>query len=127
MNEPMVEATFRAAVSTVETLPPPLDVFRELAAACRDRVVGAKPGAEPSAFHTDEWEIHHTGDEVLYLLTGALAVCVATVTCALPLAFVRPTIVTVSVASTSASGSIGIVIVASVSPAGIVTNPEGTG
>ena len=32
MNESMVEATFRDAVSTVDTLPPPLDVFRDLAA-----------------------------------------------------------------------------------------------
>jgi hypothetical protein len=32
MNEPMVEATLRDAVSTVETLPPPLDGFRDLAA-----------------------------------------------------------------------------------------------
>jgi mannose-6-phosphate isomerase-like protein (cupin superfamily) len=54
---------------TVEWTP---DVFRELAAGGRDRVVGAKHGAEPSDFHADEWEVHPAGDELLYLLTGAI-------------------------------------------------------
>jgi mannose-6-phosphate isomerase-like protein (cupin superfamily) len=40
----------------------------------RDRIVGVKHGAEPADFHADEWEMHPGGDEVLYLLTGAIDV-----------------------------------------------------
>ena len=50
------------------------DVFRRLATGDGDRVIGAKHGAEPADFHADEWEMHPGGDEVLYLLTGAIAV-----------------------------------------------------
>ena len=35
-------------------------------------MVGAKHGAEPADFHADEWEMHPSGDELLYLLTGAI-------------------------------------------------------
>ncbi len=48
------------------------DVFRRLVTGDRDRVVGAKHGAEPADFHADEWEMHPAGDELLYLLTGAI-------------------------------------------------------
>jgi mannose-6-phosphate isomerase-like protein (cupin superfamily) len=48
------------------------EAFRGLAAGDRDRVVGAKRGVTPADFHADEWEMHPAGDEVLYLLTGAL-------------------------------------------------------
>ena len=37
-------------------------------------MIGAKHGAEPADFHADEWEMHPGGDELLYLLTGALDV-----------------------------------------------------
>ena len=40
----------------------------------RDHVVGAKHGAKPADFHADEWEMHPGGDELLYLLRGALDV-----------------------------------------------------
>ena len=50
------------------------DVFRRLVTGGQDRVVGAKHGTEPADFHADEWEMHPSGDEVLYLLTGALDV-----------------------------------------------------
>jgi mannose-6-phosphate isomerase-like protein (cupin superfamily) len=50
------------------------DVFRRLLAGQRDRVVGAKHGAAPADFHADEWEMHPAGDEILYLLAGALDV-----------------------------------------------------
>jgi mannose-6-phosphate isomerase-like protein (cupin superfamily) len=50
------------------------DVFRQLVTGGRDRVIGAKHGAEPADFHAEEWEIHPGGDELLYLLTGALEV-----------------------------------------------------
>ena len=46
------------------------EVFRRLATGDRDRVVGAKHGAEPADFHADEWEMHPAGDELLYLLTA---------------------------------------------------------
>jgi mannose-6-phosphate isomerase-like protein (cupin superfamily) len=49
-------------------------VLRRLVTGNRDRVVGAKHGAEPSDFHADEWEVHPAGDELLYLLTGAIDV-----------------------------------------------------
>jgi mannose-6-phosphate isomerase-like protein (cupin superfamily) len=50
------------------------DVFRTLAAEAGDRVVGAKHADAPADFHADEWEMHPGGDEVLYLLAGALDV-----------------------------------------------------
>jgi mannose-6-phosphate isomerase-like protein (cupin superfamily) len=50
------------------------DVFRTLETGDRDRVVGAKHGAVPADFHADEWEMHPGGDEVLYLLAGAVDV-----------------------------------------------------
>jgi mannose-6-phosphate isomerase-like protein (cupin superfamily) len=50
------------------------DVFRRLATGGGDRVIGAKHGADPADFHADEWEMHPGGDEVLYLLTGAVDV-----------------------------------------------------
>jgi mannose-6-phosphate isomerase-like protein (cupin superfamily) len=50
------------------------DVFRRLVTGDRDRVVGAKHGVEPADFHADEWEMHPGGDEILYLLTGAVDV-----------------------------------------------------
>jgi mannose-6-phosphate isomerase-like protein (cupin superfamily) len=50
------------------------DVFRKLATGAGDRVVGAKHGAVLADFHADEWEMHPGGDEVLYLLVGALDV-----------------------------------------------------
>jgi mannose-6-phosphate isomerase-like protein (cupin superfamily) len=50
------------------------DVFQRLAAGDRDRVIGAKHGAEPADFHADEWEVHPGGDELLYLLAGAIDV-----------------------------------------------------
>jgi mannose-6-phosphate isomerase-like protein (cupin superfamily) len=50
------------------------DVFRTLAADAGDRVIGAKHAESPADFHADEWEMHPGGDEVLYLLTGALDV-----------------------------------------------------
>lgn len=49
-------------------------IFRRLRAADRDRVVGMKHGAVPADFHADEWERHPAGDELLYLVTGALQV-----------------------------------------------------
>ena len=49
-------------------------VFRRLVTGDRDRVVGAKHGVVPADFHAGEWEMHPAGDEVLYLLTGALDV-----------------------------------------------------
>src|SRR5262249_60959406 len=39
-----------------------------------DRVIGAKHADVPADFHADEWEMHPGGDEVLYLLAGALDV-----------------------------------------------------
>jgi mannose-6-phosphate isomerase-like protein (cupin superfamily) len=50
------------------------DVFRRLPGGDRDRVIGAKHGAEPGDFHADEWEVHPGGDELLYLLAGAIDV-----------------------------------------------------
>ena len=50
------------------------DVFRRLVPRGRDRVVGVKHGARPADFHADEWEIHPAGDELLYLLRGAIDV-----------------------------------------------------
>jgi mannose-6-phosphate isomerase-like protein (cupin superfamily) len=50
------------------------DVFRQLVTGDRDRVVGAKHGADPADFHADEWEVHPGGDEVLYLVSGAIDV-----------------------------------------------------
>ena len=50
------------------------DVFRRLAARGQDRVIGMKRGIVPADFHADEWEMHPAGDELLYLLTGALDV-----------------------------------------------------
>jgi mannose-6-phosphate isomerase-like protein (cupin superfamily) len=50
------------------------DAFRKLVAGAGDHVIGAKHGAAPADFHADEWEMHPGGDEVLYLLAGALEV-----------------------------------------------------
>jgi mannose-6-phosphate isomerase-like protein (cupin superfamily) len=50
------------------------NVWKTLRTGDRDRVVGAKHGAEPEDFHADEWEMHPAGDEFLYLLTGAIDV-----------------------------------------------------
>ena len=50
------------------------EVLRRLVTGVGDRVVGAKRGVEPADFHAHEWEMHPAGDEVLYLLTGALDV-----------------------------------------------------
>ena len=50
------------------------DVFGTLAADAGDRIIGAKHAEAPQDFHADEWEMHPGGDEVLYLLTGALDV-----------------------------------------------------
>jgi ABC-type uncharacterized transport system permease subunit/mannose-6-phosphate isomerase-like protein (cupin superfamily) len=50
------------------------EVFRTLGTGDRDRVIGAKHAAEPADVHTDEWEMHPKGDEILYLLTGLLDV-----------------------------------------------------
>jgi len=50
------------------------DVWKTLATGDRDRVVGAKHGVEPADFHADEWEVHPSGDEILYLLTGSVDV-----------------------------------------------------
>jgi mannose-6-phosphate isomerase-like protein (cupin superfamily) len=50
------------------------DVLRGLAPGAGDHVIGAKHGAVPGDFHADEWEMHPGGDDVLYLLTGALDV-----------------------------------------------------
>jgi mannose-6-phosphate isomerase-like protein (cupin superfamily) len=50
------------------------DVFRRLVTGDRDRVIGVKHGAEPADYHADEWEMHPRGDELLYLLAGALDV-----------------------------------------------------
>jgi mannose-6-phosphate isomerase-like protein (cupin superfamily) len=50
------------------------DVFRTLLTGDGDRVIGAKHGAEPADYHADEWEMHPQGDELLYLLAGALDV-----------------------------------------------------
>ncbi len=50
------------------------DVFQKLVTGARDRVIGAKHGAEPADFHADEWEMHPGGDELLYLLAGLLDV-----------------------------------------------------
>jgi mannose-6-phosphate isomerase-like protein (cupin superfamily) len=50
------------------------DVFRTLVTEPGDRVMGAKHAAEAADVHADEWEMHPSGDEVLYLLTGALDV-----------------------------------------------------
>src|SRR5262249_7480754 len=59
-----------AALSVAWTL----DVFRTLATGAGDRVVGVKHGTVPADFHADAWEVHPGGEEVLYLLTGALDV-----------------------------------------------------
>jgi mannose-6-phosphate isomerase-like protein (cupin superfamily) len=50
------------------------DFWEKLVTGDRDRVVGAKHGAEPADFHPDEWEVHPRGDELLCLLTGAIEV-----------------------------------------------------
>jgi hypothetical protein len=50
------------------------DFWRTLGAGTRDRVVGAKHGVRPTDFHPDQWEMHPGGDELLYLLTGAVDV-----------------------------------------------------
>jgi mannose-6-phosphate isomerase-like protein (cupin superfamily) len=50
------------------------DVFRKLVTGDRDHVVGVKHGAVPADFHADEWEMHPGGEELLYLLTGAIDV-----------------------------------------------------
>jgi len=50
------------------------DVFRRLVTREGDRVIGAKHANAPADFHADEWEMHPGGDEVLYLLAGALDV-----------------------------------------------------
>jgi mannose-6-phosphate isomerase-like protein (cupin superfamily) len=50
------------------------DVFRTLVTEAGDRVIGAKHADAPADFHADEWEMHPGGDEVLYLLAGALDV-----------------------------------------------------
>jgi len=50
------------------------DVFRALETEVGDRVIGAKHANAPADFHADEWEMHPGGDEVLYLLAGALDV-----------------------------------------------------
>ena len=48
--------------------------WRRLEAAEEDRVVGALHGVKPGDFHPGEWEMHPAGDELLYLLKGALDV-----------------------------------------------------
>jgi len=50
------------------------DVFRRLVTGDRDHVIGAKHGVEPADFHADEWEVHPAGDELLYLLKGAVTI-----------------------------------------------------
>ena len=50
------------------------DVLRTLVTETGDRVIGAKHAETPVDFHADEWEMHPGGDEVLYLLGGALDV-----------------------------------------------------
>jgi mannose-6-phosphate isomerase-like protein (cupin superfamily) len=48
------------------------DVWKTLTTGDRDRVVGAKHGVEPADLHAEEWELHPRGDELLYLLAGAI-------------------------------------------------------
>lgn len=50
------------------------DTLRTLVTETGDRVIGAKHADAPADFHADEWEMHPAGDEVLYLLAGALDV-----------------------------------------------------
>jgi mannose-6-phosphate isomerase-like protein (cupin superfamily) len=46
--------------------------WRTLVAGEGDRIVGALHGVDPADFHPDEWEMHPAGEELLYLLGGAL-------------------------------------------------------
>jgi mannose-6-phosphate isomerase-like protein (cupin superfamily) len=48
--------------------------WRKLTTDEGDRVVGALHGVKRADFHPDEWEMHPAGDELLYLLSGALDV-----------------------------------------------------
>ncbi|HEV8143404.1 MAG TPA: cupin domain-containing protein [Methylomirabilota bacterium] len=48
------------------------DFWRTLVLREGDRIVGARHGAEPSDFHPDMWEMHPRGDELLYLIAGAI-------------------------------------------------------
>jgi mannose-6-phosphate isomerase-like protein (cupin superfamily) len=48
------------------------DMWRTLVLAEGDRILGAVRGEGPDGFHAPMWEMHPHGDEVLYLLDGAL-------------------------------------------------------
>jgi mannose-6-phosphate isomerase-like protein (cupin superfamily) len=48
------------------------DIWRTLALADGDRIVGARRGEMPTDFHPDMWEMHPHGDELLSLLSGAI-------------------------------------------------------
>ena len=48
------------------------DFWHTLVMKERDRIVGARRALQPADFHADEWEMHPRGDELLYLINGAL-------------------------------------------------------
>ena len=50
------------------------DFWKRLVTGDGEWVVGAKHGRTPADFHPDEWEMHPRGDELLYLLSGAIEV-----------------------------------------------------
>ncbi len=50
--------------------------WRRLETTRDDRIIGALHGERPGDFHPEEWEMHPSGDELLYLLRGALDIVV---------------------------------------------------
>ena len=53
------------------------EAWREINRAAGERVIGMAQPVDPADLHPDTWEMHPHGDEVLFLLDGAINVALA--------------------------------------------------
>jgi mannose-6-phosphate isomerase-like protein (cupin superfamily) len=66
-----------AAGFAASPLPRSPEAWREINRARGERVVGMATPVDPTDLHPDTWEMHPDGDEVLFLLDGAIDVALA--------------------------------------------------
>ncbi|WP_134096082.1 hypothetical protein [Novosphingobium sp. PhB55] len=87
MSDTEVGATIFSAMETLVRLdaaglaacplPRSPDAWREINCAAGQRVVGMATPVDPTDLHPDTWEMHPDGDEVLFLLDGAIDIAFA--------------------------------------------------
>lgn len=68
-----LDATARAATP----LPRSADAWRAINCASGERVMGMSAPTIPADLHPENWEMHPDGDELLFLLDGAIDVMLA--------------------------------------------------